>query len=46
MKLSAKIKEKYGSMKHYSRVRKINYSTLRIYACKYQDIEMPNLKKC
>ncbi|MBT0824400.1 hypothetical protein KJQ78_03885 [Campylobacter lari] len=45
MELSTKIKERYGSIKHYSKLRNINYSTLRIYICKYPSIKMPKLEK-
>lgn len=31
MSLSAKIKNQFGSLKHYAKLRKLNYASLRAY---------------
>lgn len=43
--LGKKIKKEYGTIKHYSKTRGVKYSTLRLFLCKYPNIQMPRYEE-
>ncbi|WP_161976776.1 hypothetical protein [Helicobacter trogontum] len=43
--ISSQIKKRYGTIKTYSIKKKLNYSTLRFFICKYPKADMPRYEK-